>query len=199
MSRSILATTSINSLVERGWERRAYLKTVNRMGGRSFIGEHIHSLLQLEFRTHSVNWVRSWRQTLLVGQSLRPRLFSDPSSTSSVDLLSTSRANGTKDINPVLNARQLYESCINETNIEVDGIEPILQIINTEFGGWPILDGPTWNSSNFNLANLLLKLRHYDDGIFFSVNTATNQANSSIYDIEVKERRFSFRLIRWIV
>lgn len=105
--------------------------------------------------------------------------------TNLVDLLSTSRANGTKDINPVLNARQLYESCINETNIEVDGIEPILQIINTEFGGWPILDGPTWNSSNFNLANLLLKLRHYDDGIFFSVNTATNQANSSIYDIEL--------------
>lgn len=81
---------------------------------------------------------------------------------------------------------------MNESNIEVDGLETILEIIDKEFGGWPILDGPSWNSSNFNLTNLLLKLRQYDDGIFFSVNTATNQENSSIYDIEVNRRRVFF-------
>ena len=111
-----------------------------------------------------------------------------------VDLLSSTPTNGTKEINPVINARQLYKSCMNESNIEVDGVEPILEIINNEFGGWPILDGPSWNSSNFNLTNLLLKLRQYDDGIFFSVTTATNQENSSIYDIEVNRRRGFFSL-----
>lgn len=79
---------------------------------------------------------------------------------------------------------------MNETNIEIDGVEPILSILNNEFGGWPILQGAEWDNSTFHLLNLLIKLRQYDDGFFFSVDTGTNEENSSAYDIEVRERLF---------
>ena len=61
---------------------------------------------------------------------------------------------------------------MDEARIEMDGVEPVLSIVNDEFGGWPILQGAAWNESTFNLSDLLLKLRKYDDGIIFSVDTA---------------------------
>ena len=95
---------------------------------------------------------------------------------------------GETETNATKNARILYQSCMNETNIEVEGVDPILFIIHSEFRGWPILEGPNWNNSTYNLTQLLLKLRKYDDGLMFSITTATNQQNSSIYDIEVSIR-----------
>ena len=68
----------------------------------------------------------------------------------------------------------------------MDGVEPVLSILQDEFGGWPILNGSNWNPLTFNLTNLLIKLRQYDDGILYSVATNTNQENSSVYDIEVR-------------
>ncbi|CAF4938123.1 unnamed protein product, partial [Rotaria sp. Silwood1] len=100
-----------------------------------------------------------------------------------IDLLSSTPGNGAVEPKAVINARNLYKSCINETNIEIDGVELVLSIINTELGGWPILQGASWNVSTFNLSNLLLKLRKYDNGIVFSVATATDQKNVSVYDI----------------
>jgi neprilysin len=101
------------------------------------------------------------------------------------DLLSAMPTSRTVEPNAVINARRLYQSCLNESNIEIDGVEPILDIINNEFGGWPILEGTMWNDATYNLTNLLLQLRKYDNGMIYSVGTATNQENSSIYDIEV--------------
>lgn len=104
-----------------------------------------------------------------------------------LDLLSTDPSNETVEPKAITNARNLYHSCMDEAGIEADGVESVLSIVNNEFGGWPILMGATWNASTFNLSDLLIKLRQYDDGIIFSVDTATNQENSSIYDIEVRE------------
>ncbi len=101
------------------------------------------------------------------------------------DLLSVTPPDGTVEPNAITNARNLYESCIDEAGIETDGVEPVLDIINNEFGGWPILEGAAWNPTTFNLSDILLKLRRYDNEIIFSVATATNQQNSSVYDIEV--------------
>jgi len=109
-----------------------------------------------------------------------------------IDILSSPPANGTKDPNAVINARNLYASCMDEAGIEDDGVAPVLSIINNEFGGWPILQGSSWDPSKFNLFNLLIKLRRYDNGFLFSVVTATNQQNSSVYDIEVKIRFLLF-------
>lgn len=105
-----------------------------------------------------------------------------------LDLLSSKPANGTDEPKAILNSRILYDSCIDEDGIEADGVEPVLSVVNNEFGGWPILLGASWNDSAFNLSDLLIKLRKYDDGIMFSINTGTNQENSSVYDIEVSNR-----------
>jgi len=61
-----------------------------------------------------------------------------------IDLLSSTPTNETEELRCVMNARLLYDTCINETKIETDGIEPVLSLIN-ELGGWPILQGSSWN------------------------------------------------------
>jgi membrane metallo-endopeptidase-like protein 1 len=104
------------------------------------------------------------------------------------DLLSATPSNDTMEPHAIVNARNLYDSCIDEATIETDGVESVLSIVNNEFGGWPILLGVSWNASTFNLSDLLLKLRRYDDEIILSVVTAVNQENSSVYDIEVRYR-----------
>ena len=58
-----------------------------------------------------------------------------------------------------------------------------------EFGGWPMLQGASWDAPTFNLSDLLIKLRKYDDGIIYSVVTATDQENSSVYNINVRTIR----------
>lgn len=98
------------------------------------------------------------------------------------DLLSSNTSDATA---AVAHARTLYASCIDEASIERDGVMSVLDIVNNEFGGWPILHGATRNTPTFNLMDLLLQLRKYDNGIIFSVATATNQQNSSAYDIEL--------------
>jgi hypothetical protein len=95
-------------------------------------------------------------------------------------------SNGTVEPRAITNSRNLYDSCNDEATIEADGVAPILSIIANEFGGWPMLEGTSWNASTFNLSDLLVKLRKYDDGMIYSIVTATNQQNSSVYDIEVR-------------
>ncbi|CAF3327999.1 unnamed protein product [Rotaria sp. Silwood2] len=111
---------------------------------------------------------------------------SSTTTTTTKYLLSSTPGNGAVEPKAVINARNLYKSCINETNIEIDDVELVLSIINTELGGWPILQGVSWNVSTFNLSNFLLKLRKYDNEIAFSVAIATDKKNASVYDIGVR-------------
>jgi hypothetical protein len=102
-----------------------------------------------------------------------------------IDLLSTTPANETNPLNCVVNARRLYSSCLDDVQIEIDGTHPILSFIETEFGGWPILQGSSWNSTTFNLSNLLLKLRQYNYNAVFGINTNIDDKNSSSHIIVV--------------
>ncbi|UJR11165.1 hypothetical protein I4U23_015346 [Adineta vaga] len=102
-----------------------------------------------------------------------------------VDLLSVSSSNETAETEAVVNARRLYESCVNETAIEVDGVDVILSLVNSEFGGWPILLGSSWDGSMFNLTKLLVTLRKYNNNMIYRVGTSTDEKNSSTYDIEM--------------
>ncbi len=107
-------------------------------------------------KIHLEFWIKNWAITL----SVRFNKFSFIVYSLSVyvDLLSATSANETDELHSVTNARQLYSSCIDEANIETEGIDPILSLINTEFGGWPILQGSSWDSSTFNLSNQILIL-----------------------------------------
>ncbi|CAF3760157.1 unnamed protein product [Rotaria sp. Silwood1] len=60
-----------------------------------------------------------------------------------------------------MNARRMYASCVDEDGIEAEGIDTILSFVNTELGGWPILQGSTWNNATFNFSRILLKLNEY--------------------------------------
>jgi hypothetical protein len=105
-----------------------------------------------------------------------------------LDILTLPLPNDTTNIQSINNARRLYDSCVNETAIESDGADAILSFINTQFGGWPILQGSSWNNSSFNLSNLLLKLREYNHNIIYSCGTSTDDKNSSAYYIRVKTK-----------
>lgn len=81
----------------------------------------------------------------------------------------------------------MYNSCVDETKIDEDGIESLLSLINTEFGGCPILQGLSWDSSKFNLSNLLLKLRQYNYNIIYRLQTTIDEKNSSSTAIVVSQ------------
>lgn len=103
------------------------------------------------------------------------------------DILSSPLPNDLSNISSIVNARQLYNSCMNDTRIESEGVDEIRTLINEEFGGWPILQGSTWNDSSFNLSNLLIKLREYNHNIIYQISTAIDDQNSSNYFIRVRE------------
>lgn len=83
------------------------------------------------------------------------------------------------------NAHRLYISCIDELAIEREDIDMILSLINTEFGGWPILEGSKWNVSTFNFSQLLFKLSQYNNFIFYHIETKIDKRNISTYRIRV--------------
>ena len=86
-----------------------------------------------------------------------------------------------------MSARILYSSCIDEGMIELEGVEPVLSRINTELGGWPILQGASWDSSTFNLSNLFFKLQQYNHNIVFKINSDTDETTSSVANIFVRD------------
>ncbi len=61
----------------------------------------------------------------------------------------------------------------------------VLSILDNELGGWPILNGLSWNQTQFNLSHLLFKLREYNNNIIYNCGTATDDKNSSAYYIRV--------------
>ncbi|CAF4325640.1 unnamed protein product, partial [Adineta steineri] len=101
-----------------------------------------------------------------------------------VDILSSSSTNDTNEPKALINARNLYRSCINEQHIEDEGIDPILSLIDNEFGGWPVKQN-SWDDSTFNTSNLLLKLRQYSSNIIFGIGTSINDKNSTEYVLTI--------------
>jgi predicted metalloendopeptidase len=106
------------------------------------------------------------------------------------DLLSSESPSGTVEINATVNARRMYASCVNEDAIETEGFAVMLSFINRELGGWPILQGSTWDESTFDLPRLLVKLCEYSDyssSIIFKAGTEIDAKNSSHRSIRVSQ------------
>jgi len=81
----------------------------------------------------------------------------------------------------------MFASCINESAIEEENVSVILPFIDTELGGWPILQGSAWNSSAFNLSRLLVKLASYSNSVIYNVGTQVDEKNSSFRSIRVRK------------
>ncbi|CAF1253776.1 unnamed protein product [Adineta steineri] len=101
-----------------------------------------------------------------------------------VDILTSLPPNDIKEPKAIMNARNLYHSCINEQHIEDEGNDLILSLINNEFGGWPIMQS-SWDDSNFNISNLLLKVRKYNYNIIFGIGTSIDDTNSTEYVLTI--------------
>ncbi|CAF4289925.1 unnamed protein product, partial [Rotaria magnacalcarata] len=91
--------------------------------------------------------------------------------------------NELNNVQSINSARLLYTSCINETALALEAESALLNFVDNELGGWPILQGSSWNESSFDLANLMYKLREYNQNIVFGFSTSTDEKNSSAYFI----------------
>lgn len=105
-----------------------------------------------------------------------------------LDLLTSPLPDDMKHIKAIRNARALYDSCVNESAIELAGVDTVLTVLDQELGGWPILQGAAWDTRKFNFSRLLIKLREYNNNIIYNCGTATDDKNSSAYYIRVSEK-----------
>ena len=46
-------------------------------------------------------------------------------------------------------AKAQYKSCMDTDRLEVIGLKPLRDLL-TEFGGWPVVDGDTWDEDKFD-------------------------------------------------
>ncbi|CAF4155885.1 unnamed protein product, partial [Adineta steineri] len=107
-----------------------------------------------------------------------------------IDLLSTS-TNESIQLNSVINAQHLYNSCIHEEAIEKDGIDGILSVIHTQFNGWPIIEQSNWNESTYNLLDVSVKLSQYNSFPLFYTLTYNDDENSSAQCIYIGQGTLS--------
>ncbi|XP_067139630.1 neprilysin-2-like [Centruroides vittatus] len=60
----------------------------------------------------------------------------------------------------IVRLKNMYESCMNLTEIEKKDAEPLKKVLK-EMGGWPVIEGPSWDGSNFDWIDTLILFRKY--------------------------------------
>ena len=69
------------------------------------------------------------------------------------------------DPRPFKLVKQLYDSCMNTVLLEEKGLKP-LQDLFMRLGGWPVVEGDSWNDKDFRWYNHMYKFR--DEGLLTS-------------------------------
>jgi predicted metalloendopeptidase len=67
-----------------------------------------------------------------------------------------------KEVNPrdsksVVFAKQYYKSCFDEETLEIRGVKPLLDTLNS-IGGWPIVNNTNYIDDNYSWQNALAKV-----------------------------------------
>ena len=57
-------------------------------------------------------------------------------------------------------ARNVYKACMDLDQIEEAGLEPLKQMLR-EMGGWPVLEGDSWNAEKFNWIDTVYTFRNH--------------------------------------
>jgi hypothetical protein len=75
-------------------------------------------------------------------------------------------------------------------HIESRGFTPLLDILH-QLGGWPVLDGDTWNAGNFDWRQSVFnfKAMGYSVDYFIDFSVSTDAKNSSYRSINVSYLR----------
>ncbi|KAF5305121.1 hypothetical protein FQA39_LY09383 [Lamprigera yunnana] len=75
--------------------------------------------------------------------------------------------------------KRLFQSCMNEAELEEDGL-PILQSMIRELNEWPVVVGHKWRERQFDWPDVLIKLRKsgYFDSMLLNINIDMNENNT---------------------
>ena len=84
------------------------------------------------------------------------------------------------DPKPFQVVKSVYQSCMNREVIEQRGLDPVKSILK-KLGGWPILEGSKWNSSEFQWFELVYKFREQGFSVdyFFDFSVVSDLQNST--------------------
>lgn len=82
--------------------------------------------------------------------------------------------------------RKLYNSCMKQAEIKSVGLKQLKEIIR-KIGGWPLIEGQTWNGAAYDWIESIRQMR--DVGLnptyLFSTSVLPNFKNSSIRSLTV--------------
>jgi membrane metallo-endopeptidase-like protein 1 len=84
--------------------------------------------------------------------------------------------------------RKFYSSCMDKDGIEEHGKKALLELVE-QLGGWPVVQGETWNKENFTWTQteVIANRLGYDTGKILSVGISTNPDNSTQRMMEVDQ------------
>lgn len=90
------------------------------------------------------------------------------------------------EVLPFKQAKALYKTCMNKTNIARKGEEPILKLMQI-FGGLPSLEGKEWNENKYSWVESIKKFRQMGISVDYLMDfsVAADTMNSTRRQIEV--------------
>jgi len=91
------------------------------------------------------------------------------------------------DPKPFRLAKSLFQSCMNRSAIEEKGVAPLTSALKT-MGGWPLLEGDSWDQEGFKWFDMVYKFRDMgysvDYLVDFSVTTDLKNSSWRILDLD---------------
>jgi predicted metalloendopeptidase len=81
---------------------------------------------------------------------------------------------------PFQMAKSVFQSCMNKERIEERGFTPLKSVLK-KMGGWPLLEGPSWDQDGFKWYEMVYKFRDmgYSVDYFVDFSVTTDLKNSS--------------------
>uniref|UniRef100_UPI00398E758E phosphate-regulating neutral endopeptidase PHEX isoform X2 n=1 Tax=Pristiophorus japonicus TaxID=55135 RepID=UPI00398E758E len=98
-----------------------------------------------------------------------------------------------KDIEIIHKTKDLYQSCMNESAIEMEDVKPLLKFLQQPSVRWPVLEannGPegTWREEEFNLLETLAVLRGiFSNNVLILFFVATDDKNSDRHILKLDQ------------
>ncbi|KAK2179422.1 hypothetical protein NP493_491g01000 [Ridgeia piscesae] len=86
----------------------------------------------------------------------------------------------------ITNAKNLFTSCQNMSLIESRGEQPLLDLLH-QLGGWPVLDGASWNESRFSWVQLMADLRLLNNRVLLNQWISPDDKNSSVNVLQLDQ------------
>ena len=88
---------------------------------------------------------------------------------------------------PFRMAKSVFQSCMNKERIEELGFSPLKSVLK-KMGGWPLLEGSSWDQDGFKWYEMVYKFREngysVDYLVDFSVTTDLKNSSWRILDLD---------------